>query len=119
MTDQVIERAGVPVLVCDPDGATIATERDVVDIIGNALYQAKAVAIPVQRLDEKFFSLRTGFAGEVMQKFVNYRLPLAVVGDISAHLAASNALRDLVRESNRGKQIWFLADLDELDSRLA
>ncbi len=118
MTDQVIERAGVPVLVCDAQGATIATVQDVLDIIGSAFYRAELVAIPVPRFDEKFFSLRTGFAGEVMQKFVNYHLRLIIVGDISAHVQASDALRDLVRESNRGKHIWFVADLEELDSRL-
>ena len=31
----------------------------------------------------------TRFAGEVMQKFVNYRMPLAVLGDITAHLSES------------------------------
>jgi hypothetical protein len=44
---------------------------------------------------------------------------LAVVGDVSRHVAASTALRDLVFESNRGNQVWFVADLDELDTRLA
>ena len=46
-------------------------------------------------------------------------LRLAVIGDISEQLAASNALRDFVWESNRGDQIWFLADEDALDEKLA
>lgn len=54
-----------------------------------------------------------------MQKFTSYRIRLAVVGDISAHVAARAALRDLVLESNRGRRTWFVADLDELDTRLA
>jgi hypothetical protein len=53
-----------------------------------------------------------------MQKFVNYGVRLAIVGDISAHVAASTPFRDLVYESNRGRQVWFVADLDALDSRL-
>jgi hypothetical protein len=77
------------------------------------------VAVPVGRFDERFFSLRTDLAGEVMQKFVNYRIRLAVVGDLSAHLAGSTALRDLVTESNRGAQVWFVADLADLDTHLA
>ena len=47
-----------------------------------------------------------------------YRLRLAVVGDISRHLAESAALRHLVYESNRGEQIWFVADLSELEAKL-
>ena len=118
MTGQVIDRNGVPVLVVDSAGAPIASGDDVLDLIGSAFGQAETVAIPAERLDERFFALRTGVAGEIMQKFVNYRIRLAVVGDISGHLAKSSALRALVHESNRGGQIWFVNDLDELDRHL-
>jgi hypothetical protein len=118
MADVVQERRGVPVLVCGEVGAPVASTQDALDLIGAAFSGAELVAIPVSRLDERFFTLRTGLAGEIMQKFVNYRLRLAIVGDISAQVAASPALRDLVAESNRGSQIWFVTDLDELDRRL-
>jgi hypothetical protein len=113
-----MERRGVPVLVCDRDGAPIASPEDARDVIVAAFSQADVVAVPADRFDDRFFTLRTGLAGEIMQKFVNYRVRLAVVGDISRHLAASTALQALVRESNRGNHIWFVADLDELDARL-
>jgi hypothetical protein len=119
MPDEVRERAGVPVLVCDPDGPVVATEQDALDLIGAAFLGAQVVAVPAGRLDPSFFTLGSRFAGEVMQKFVNYRLKLAVIGDISEHLAASSALRALVHESNRSDHIWFLPDLDALDARLA
>jgi len=118
VADLVTERRGVPVLVCGDEGAPIAGPQDALDVIGAAFSRADVVAVPVGRFDERFFTLGTGLAGEIMQKFVNYRMRLAVVGDISAHVAASTALRDLVVESNRGGQVWFVADLDELDTRL-
>jgi hypothetical protein len=118
MADVIEERAGVPVLMCDPDGPVLTTEQDALNLIGAAFLGAKVVAIPVQRLDEQFFSLGTRFAGEIMQKFVNYQLHLAVVGDISRHLAASSALTALVQESNQGGQVWFVPDLASLDARL-
>ena len=118
MADQVIERRGVPVLVCDDEGAPIAGVQDALDVIGAAFSRADVVAVPAARFDEEFFRLRSGLAGEIMQKFVNYRMRLAVVGDISERVAASTALRDLVTESNRGQHIWFVADLDELDTHL-
>ncbi|PYC69673.1 DUF4180 domain-containing protein [Micromonospora arborensis] len=118
MPDEIQERAGVQVLVCDPAGPTVATEQDALDLVGAAFLGAQVVAVPANRLDERFFSLGTRFAGDVMQKFVNYRLRLAVVGDISAQLAESSALRALVQESNQGGHIWFLPDLDALDARL-
>jgi hypothetical protein len=119
MTDSVTARRGVNVLVADGAGAPIASVQDALDLIGAAFGQAEIVAVPAERLDERFFALRTGLAGEIMQKFVNYRVRLVIVGDISEHLTASTALRDLVRESNRGSHIWFVGDLDELDARLS
>jgi hypothetical protein len=118
VADLVIERRGVPVLVCDDAGPPISSGQDALDVVGAALGRADVAAVPVGRLDERFFVLRSGLAGEVLQKFVNYGVRLAIVGDISAHVAASTALRDLVSESNRGRQVWFVADLDALDSRL-
>ncbi|MBB5934280.1 DUF4180 domain-containing protein [Streptomyces zagrosensis] len=109
----------VPVLMCAVDGEPISAERDVLDLIGNAGYQgAQWVVIPAGRLGDAFFQLRTRLAGDIVQKFANYRLGLIVLGDISRHTAASSALQDFVRESNRGRQTWFLTDTEELRERL-
>ncbi|GAA4660358.1 DUF4180 domain-containing protein [Streptomyces youssoufiensis] len=110
----------VPVFRYPADGARLATEQDALDLVGNASYQgARWVVIPADRLDPAFYELRTRLAGDIVQKFVNYRVGLAVIGDISAHTAASSSLRDFVRECNRGRQTWFVADEDELRERLA
>ncbi|MFI8289554.1 DUF4180 domain-containing protein [Streptomyces sp. ms191] len=109
----------VPVLLCPAEGETIGGERDALDLIGNAGYQgAQWVVVPVERFDEAFFRLRSRVAGDIVQKFVNYRMGMVVLGDISRHTEASPALRDFVRECNRGRQTWFVADLDELSDRL-
>ncbi|WP_030759866.1 DUF4180 domain-containing protein [Streptomyces sp. NRRL F-2664] len=111
---------GVPVLMCAAEGGTIAGEREALDCIGNASYQgAEWAVIPVERFDEAFFRLSTRIAGEIVQKFVQYRVGLVVLGDVSRHTAASTALRDFVRECNRGRQTWFLGDVGELGERLA
>ncbi|MEV7520588.1 DUF4180 domain-containing protein [Streptomyces sp. NPDC091371] len=110
----------VPVLVCEAEGEVIAGEREALDCIGNAGYQgAQWVVIPAGRFDESFFRLSTRVAGAIIQKFVQYRMGLVVLGDISRHTEASSALRDFVRECNRGTQTWFLADEAELRARLA
>lgn len=118
MTDELQERHGVQVLMCDPSGPVVATEQDALDLIGAALLDAEIVAVPVSRLDGEFFSLSTRVAGDIMQKFVNYKVRLAVVGDISHHLEASDALRALVHESNTASHIWFVPDIEALDARL-
>ncbi|MQS15476.1 DUF4180 domain-containing protein [Streptomyces kaniharaensis] len=102
------------------EGAPIRTERDATDVIGDAFgHGAPWVVVPAARLHPDFFVLSTRVAGGIVQKFVNYRVGLVVLGDIADHVAASNALRDFVRESNRGNQLWFLADEAELDARFA
>jgi hypothetical protein len=110
--------SGVEVLVCAEDGPALGAGT-VTDLVGAAMSQrAEWVAVPVSRLDEPFFDLRSGVAGEVVQKLTTYRLGLAVLGDVTGPVAASTALRDFVREANRGRTVWFLADLDELAARL-
>ncbi|OKB68487.1 alpha/beta hydrolase [Serratia marcescens] len=81
-------------------------------------HDAGMLVIPVNRLDAAFFQLRSGLAGTVLQKFINYRLRVALLGDISPWLAQSNALQDFVREANRGEQVWFLPSPAELNQRL-
>ncbi|MFC8718456.1 DUF4180 domain-containing protein [Kitasatospora sp. NPDC057198] len=117
---EVRELGGVPVLVAPAGGEAVAGERQALDLLGDASYRgASWVALPVERLDTEFFRLRSGVAGAVVQKFAQYRTGLAVVGDVAGHVAASDALRDFVRESNRGLQLWFVADLPELAGRLS
>ena len=76
------------------------------------------VALPVSRVGADFFRLSSRLAGEVAQKFVNYQLHLAIIGDVGAHVAASTAFRDFVYEANRGRDIWFVPDLDALVRKL-
>ena len=111
--------AGTPVWLCDPDGPLLDGERAATDIIGDTFGSGvELVVIPVQRLGPGFLTLSTRLAGEVIQKFVNYRLRLAIVGDITTAVTASDALRDFVRESNRGRHVWFVADMAELEAKL-
>ncbi len=110
---------GTPVLVMPDDGAPLATVEAATEIIGDAAWgEAEIVAIPAARLTDDFFELKTGLAGEVAQKFVNYRLHLVIVGDIEARVDESVSLRAWVTESNRGRQLWFVPTLDDLADRL-
>jgi hypothetical protein len=107
------------VMWCSPDGPPISTESEATDLIGDALGEdADVVVLPIERLTADFFQLRTGLAGAIAQKFVNYRIKLVVVGDTSTYTADSAALRDFIYETNRGNQLWFLNTLEELTTRL-
>ncbi len=117
---RIDDRSGIRVLHLEPAGETLSTSDDASDLVGSAWsHDAAMVAVPVGRLDSAFFDLRSGIAGEITQKLVNYRIRLAVVGDIAEHVAASDALRDFVWESNRGDHVWFVDDEAALAERLA
>ena len=111
---------GITALEYEHTDPVLTTPAQVVDLIGECFgTDARLVIIPAARLAADFFVLRTGFAGEVFQKFQNYHLRLAIVGDIEEHVAASNALRDFVRETSRIGNHMFVADEAELTARLA
>jgi hypothetical protein len=115
----LLEFGNERVLCVPDDGTRIDSDRNAANLVGEAFGAgATLVAVPAGRLGPDFFQLRTGLAGIVAQKFGTYRLKFAVIGDITAYLAASNALRDWVRESNRGHEIWFVPDLAALAARL-
>jgi hypothetical protein len=108
---------GERILVCN---GMIASERDATDIIGAAFTERPDwIAIPLTVLSQAFLDLKTGLAGAILQKFVNYGFRVVIVGDTSAEQARSKPLTDFIRETNKGKQIWFCANLDEFTAKVA
>lgn len=117
--DQVELIQDTPVLVCDAEGPALDA-RTVNDFLSAAWStEATWLAIPLDRLGDGFLDLSTRIAGEVIQKFINYRVGVAFIGDISPWTEGSNSLRDFVYESNRGQSVWFVRDMAELKARLA
>ena len=114
-----LDLAGHVVLVVDGDGPSVGASQ-----IGDVLtasfeVEAHTVAIAVGRLDPTFFKLRTGVAGELLQKLVQYGRRLVVVGELPADTLASRSFSGFVLEGNRGDGPWFVATLDELADRLS
>jgi len=85
--------------------------------MAEARYNGSSTMIIQDRsLHPDFFDLKTRVAGEILQKFSNYRMRLAVVGDFSIY--KSNSLQDFIRESNRMGTIFFVGTIDEALTRL-
>lgn len=116
----VEEIHGVRVLTVPAEGPALRGGDDALDLVAASFeHEVDLIAIPAERFDPEFFTLSNGLAGDFLQKLVNYRLRVAIVGDLSAYTEASNALRDFVRESNRRQQNWFLESPAALRDRLA
>ena len=86
MTDRVYRVSDLCVFECAADsGPLLGSEQAALDVTGGALgHQPDWVVITVARLDADFFRLDTRLAGGIVQKFVNYGLRLAIVGDTRA-----------------------------------
>jgi hypothetical protein len=99
---------------------TLGSETDATDLIGAAYGEdAGVVVVPADRVAPDFYTLSTRVAGDVVRKFQMYHMRLVILGDITAHLEASDAFRAFVHEINRGTDIWFLPGERELSAKLA
>jgi hypothetical protein len=114
---KILTVAPISYFACAADGRKLRTDRDAVDLIGEA-QGAGFIVIPAERLEEDFFRLRTGVAGAFLQKFATYQRRVAILGDISRHIQESTALRDFVMEANRGEHVWFVETVEDLERRL-
>ena len=119
MLGKVIQLHGRRMFECAMDGTLLGSDKDAVELLSAAWGEgADFLLIPVTRLDNAFFDLKRGVAGNLVQKFGNYGMRCAIIGKIAQHLERSRALRDFVTECNRGRQIWFVEDHEELAGRL-
>ena len=79
MPNQVQELHGKRALVYAADGPLLRKGQDASDLISEARSADATIAVlPTARLDPAFFDLKTGIAGEMVQKFVNYGLKVAL-----------------------------------------
>ena len=107
------------VRVATAEGQGLHMEADALALISKALEQkADWLVVPVKDIAPDFFRLRTGLASAVCQKFVTYRIGLAIMGDVSVHEGHSNPFRRFIDESNDGRHVWFVKDMEELKERL-
>ncbi|QEC51915.1 uncharacterized protein DUF4180 [Anseongella ginsenosidimutans] len=96
----------------------ITSLEDATDLIGNLYYQeADKVIVHEKAITPAFFDLKNKLAGDILQKFSNYRMRLAIVGDFGKY--PGQALVDFIRESNKGRQVNFVSSRVEAISVLS
>lgn len=111
MNIRIDERGASRVAIVENNGEIIIhNENDALDLMATVSYnhQCNKLLLPKAALCEAFFDLRTGIAGAILQKYTNYRMKVAIVGDFSAY--QSKALKDFIYESNKIGQTLFAPD---------
>jgi len=105
MTIRTIATGSIPIARVESDEVVVHNVDTALDLMADVRYQtgADTIIIDSDCLHGDFFDLSTNLAGEILQKFTNYRMKIAIVGDFSHY--GSKSLRDFIRESNKGGQV--------------
>ncbi|MBS1481336.1 MAG: DUF4180 domain-containing protein [Christensenellaceae bacterium] len=108
-----IEKNGIACAVVNSNEIVITDAQSALDVLMSAKYDigTKNIIVDKKLITEDFFILSKGLAGEILQKYVNYGGRIAIYGDYSHY--TSKPLKDFIYESNKGKDVFFVATQDE------
>lgn len=110
MKKNIIQKNGFNVAVIYCDELIITDTQSALDLITTIDYNddCQRIAINKEAIIEDFYKLSTGIAGEILQKFVNYRKKIAIIGDFGTY--TSKPLKDFIYECNQGNAVFFTSD---------
>jgi len=103
------------ILVASDSGISIRSLSDIPDVL-QACMGSHGLILTENDLAREFFDLRSGLAGELFQKFTNYKLRVAIVlpdpeafGERFGELAYEHASHSLIRfvRSSDEAQAWL------------
>jgi hypothetical protein len=108
---------GRRIVVASDSGIFIKTSGDIADALGACL-GTQGLLLTELDLAPEFFDLRTGLAGELFQKFINYKLRVAIVlpnpaayGERFGELAYEHTSHNMIRivRSEEEARAWLHA----------
>jgi hypothetical protein len=118
MKIEIHEHNGIRIAEVIAEEMLIRNIQDGLQLLVDLYYQDFGkIVIYKKNITSDFFDLKNGLAGEILQKFSNYRVQLVIVGDFSAYTGKS--IRDFIHESNKNQQVNFVGDLEEAILRLS
>lgn len=119
MEIKAIEKNGIRIAEILGDEKVITDVQSALDVLMSAKYEVetKNILIDKNLINEDFFILSTGLAGEILQKYINYGGHIAIYGDYTHY--TSKPLKDFIYESNNGKDIFFVETKEKAVEMLA
>jgi hypothetical protein len=119
MNLNTIVKNGIKIAVVTGEELLITDAQSALDLLVTVRYETDCDRIALEKgtVSPAFFVLSSGLAGDVLQKFSNYQMKLAIFGDYTSY--TSKPLRDFIRESNRGNHIFFTAAEEEAVEKLS
>lgn len=109
---------GIDIAVVFSGEKVIVDTQSALDLAMSVKYEtgAERIVLDKHAICKDFFILSTGIAGEILQKFINYHIKMAVYGDYSHY--TSKPLKDFMYESNCGKDFFFVSTKEEAIQKL-
>ena len=109
---------GTDIAVISSDEKLIVDVQSALDLAMTVKYETGAAKIIINKsaVCDEFFILSSGMAGEILQKFINYHVRMAIYGDYSQY--TSKPLKDFIYESNNGNDFFFVSTKDEAIQKL-
>lgn len=105
--------AAKPYVVSRTSEQFILTAQDFLDLLAlGGEHGANLFVLEDVNFTAGFYDLKTGLAGEVLQKLSNYNCRLAIVGMFA--MVRSERFRELMSESNKGAQLRFAGRREEI-----
>lgn len=119
MKVNVVKENNVKMAIVNSKEVIIDDVQSALDFIATINYETGCNRIILNKsaICDDFFDLSTRIAGEILQKFINYHIKIAIVGDFSAY--TSKSLKAFIYESNKGKDIFFLSDEKQAIEKLS
>lgn len=115
MEVRLLERDGARIVECV---SAIRRSQDALELIAAGFEQGSTrLLLESDRLPAAFFELRSGFAGEFLQKLQNYRMRLACV--LPAEDAHGERFREFLSEARRGRSFRAFASRADAEAWLA
>ncbi|HGH7195590.1 TPA: DUF4180 domain-containing protein [Bacillus wiedmannii] len=110
---------GINIALVRSDTVVISDVQTALDLMATVQYEvdAKHIIIDKSLISESFFDLKTRLAGDILQKFINYRVKIAIIGDFSMY--TSKSLKDFIYECNKGQDIFYLATEQQAIEKLS
>lgn len=119
MKIDTIQKNGISIAYITGPKLLITDSQSALDLMASAKYETGCTRIIVDKssICEDFFRLSSCLAGEVLQKYINYGVKIAIIGDYSKY--TSKPLHDFIYECNHGKDIFFVSSLNDAVAYLA
>jgi len=84
----------------------IKKSQDILELlVVGGEYETNLFILKEANFDPAFYELKTGLAGEIIQKFSNYHVRAAIVGKFEK--VNGKRFREFMLEANKGNQVYF------------